>query len=323
MFNFKVNKKVIALCMTTVFLVSIPFQAHAEEVNDIKISKKVNVDNLPVTIYEDGRVKKIDNPETLTDKQREKVLKLMRFTDEDIESFPETLENDLIADGGIKIELTEEDAEHIYTDLSGVDHVVTEENESEIAALKERDILKYKKSTGKAGSVSTLGGWTEGTFSGKGVLTYLGATTYEYKYKFRTTFNWSERPVFYFTDTIATAWQPNVTGVATTYDYTRYNNGYFSHDSNVKIEDPALNGTTLSIDIDSHSGKHYGYLEDEVLIPKTQANLTGQFASAYGHAYSAAWLNAILNYVGIELEGWGDKFRWKNTFKIGSTTLIS
>lgn len=293
---------------------------NAQGQNDPNGSKKVTVSNVSLTVYNDGRVQGISTPEKMTEKQKHDVLKLMRFTDEEISSYPDELENDLLKDGGIKIELQQEDYTHTYTDENGVDHIVTPENEAEVN-------LARQKAQGDSGLITTFGSHTEDIFTGTGVLTYLGKTTTEFKYKYRTTFNWSSMPSLRFVDSIGQTWQSHTVSVNTTGDYDRYTNGYFDHSDRLELHLNNVYGTTADIDIDSHEGRHYGYIEDEVRIPLSQSGLTGQFASAYAHAWYPELIKDISinigSFMSITINGEGDKWSWKNTFKIGSTTLTS
>ena len=104
-----------------------------------RVSKIVKLKNESISIFEDGRIKPINNPESLTKEERTSILKLMKFSDVEIESFPEELVNELLTDGGVKVEVTQEDFVHIYTDLQGNDHIVTPETMDVVDKIKLRD----------------------------------------------------------------------------------------------------------------------------------------------------------------------------------------
>jgi hypothetical protein len=165
--------------------------ASAEKDVSMEIGQKMNVNNVIVTKFDDGRIKGIEKPEKLTKVQREEILKLMWFKEEDLKDIPESLQNEILLDGGFKVDVEKEDMLHVYTDLNGVDHVVTKENAREIEKIKNRD---YKKITSNKGQVTasdtTIGTRIEGDFTGNGIITYIGKTSkgLEYIYKYRTKF---------------------------------------------------------------------------------------------------------------------------------------
>lgn len=290
------------------------------------VSKIVNLENVDISIFEDGRIKPINNPESLTKEEKTTALELMKFSDDEIESFPEELINELLADGGVKVELTQEDEVHIYTDLQGNDHIVTPATVNQVNEIKQADSLfianRYKLNSGV--STFAMGEVKEGTFTGKGVLTYIGTTSNgkEYEYNYRTAWEWSTMPTLTWTDSIATSWQSHTTSVSTTSDYTRWANGGFSHDNKVTVDRSSVAGTKAKIDVQNAPGRHYGYIQDKVRIPVGNKGTTGQFASAYGHSY----LPAVP--ISINIGGWGsvsfsggagDKWTWKNNYTIGNT----
>ncbi|MGZ0051585.1 hypothetical protein [Brevibacillus gelatini] len=58
---------------------------------------------------------------------RKKTLKIMVFS-EKIDTLPEEMQEELIADGGVKVDSEVEYEPTFYTDLDGVEHIVTEKN---------------------------------------------------------------------------------------------------------------------------------------------------------------------------------------------------
>lgn len=293
-----------------------------------KVSNIVKLKNLNVSILEDGRIEPINNPESLTKEERTSVMKLMKFTDAEIESYPEELINDLLADGGVKVELTQEDFVHIYTDLQGIDHIVTSETMDEVNEIKQRDayfiVNKFNLNSGV--NTFAMGGKTEGTFTGKGILTYLGKTSNntEHEYLYRTAWEWSLMPKFTFTDSVATSWQAHTTTISSTGKYTRWANGGFSHDNKVTVDKSNIQGTKATIDIQNAPGRHYGYIEDKVRIPISgNTGTTGAFSSAYAHAHVPTLMGGvsinISKYGSIDMSGIGDKWSWRNSYTIGDS----
>lgn len=290
------------------------------------VSEIVKLNNVNVSIFEDGRIEPINDPESLTKEEQTSILKLMKFSDNEIESFPEELINDLLADGGVKVEVTQEDFSHIYTDLQGNDHIVTPETIDEVNEIKLRDSLFIANKFNLNSGVSTfaMDKVVDGNFTGKGVLTYVGTTSNgkEYEYKYRTAWEWSLMPTLTFTDSVATSWQSHTTSVGTTSSYLRYAAGGFSHNNKVSVDRSNIAGTKATIDIQNAPGRHYGYIEDTVRIPVTNKGTTGAFSSAYGHSWGPGFSGVSINIArlgSISFSGTGDKWSWRNTYTIGST----
>ncbi|WP_342558050.1 hypothetical protein [Metasolibacillus sp. FSL K6-0083] len=295
-----------------------------------RVSKIVKLKNESISIFEDGRIKPINNPESLTKEERTSILKLMKFSDVEIESFPEELVNELLTDGGVEVEVTQEDFVHIYTDLQGNDYIVTPETMDAVDKIKLRDAQIIASKINLNSGVSTFAMEIEqhGNFTGQGILTYVGkkSNNLEYEYKYRTAWEWSLMPTLTFTDTIATGWQAHTTSVSTASAYKRYANGGVSHDNKVTVDRSNILATKATIDIQNAPGRHYGYIEDTVRIPVVNQGTTGSFTSAYGHSWSptVAGFGGVTINIGaagsISFSGEaGDKWNWRNTFIIGNT----
>jgi hypothetical protein len=288
--------------------------------------KIVNVAHVPVTLYDDGRIKGIENPSELSKEQRKEILKLMRFTEEEIGGLPEDLQIELLKDGGVKVDSVMENMLHVYTDLDGVDHIVTEENTQEIEQIKARDYKRATKGRVKISS-TTLNSYSDGKFTGEGIIVYLGTTAdgLEYIYDYKTKFTWSSRPALYYVDTIGQAWQDHTVSVSTSDEYyvkLYSSSGNYLGSIMIGLHDidySSVYGTKAKADIDYHDGEHIGWLSDEVRIPVREKGLTGQFASAYGHAWSGVDITATIKMVSVELDGYGDKWSWRNSFEIGQS----
>lgn len=233
-------------------------------VNQDKVSKILKLKNVDVSILEDGRIKPIENPESLTKEEQVTILKLLKFTDEDIITFSPVLISALLNEGGVKVELEQEDFTHIYTDSQRNDHIVTPQTINNVNKIKLKDLqLNGEKSIDilaevDCGNSSQMGSCSYDTFYGYGVLTYLGTTVNgkEYQYAYKTHWGFSRKPFYAFTDSVATSWQPHTVSLSTTSDYTRYANGYFGHNNRVKINRENVAGTKASIDIINDAGTH-------------------------------------------------------------------
>jgi len=295
------------------------------------IARKVVVESLEVPVFKDGRIEGIEKPENLSKIQKEKLLKVLNFSDAEILSFPDSFVNTLLKEGGVKVELTKKDVRRVYTDLKGVDHEYTPDTEEEIKLIKIQDqaLIQQKLTDEGAGPVVTpYGYYLEGSFFGNGVLTKVGQDEHSFIYKYRTTFDWSSKPVNCYTDVIAQSWQSHTTSVRTDTDYRRQNGSeLFSHAGNFSVDRSNIYGTKADVDIVNSPGHHWGYIEDTVSIPMNEIYQVGQFASGYGHSYAPKGIGGVsisIKIVGIDFGGLGsDKWSWKNTFKIGQTYLDS
>lgn len=287
----------ITMIMALFCLMPLGGFAKGKDVNEIG-SKKIKVADLVITKYHDGRIKGIENPGKLSKEQKKEVLKLMKFSDEEIDEFPEEFQNTLIQSGGVNVGL-ETETEHIYTDLNGTDHVITESNIEEINKIKQSDFdTIYKNNKTNKNRVTprstVLKRIDNGIFHGKGSLLYKGlsSTGKEYVYEYTTRFYWDQRPALYFTDVVGHAWQSHTTLIETeTTDYwvSRYSTSgswLGDVDYGFTVDKSSVYGTKDEVDISYLAGKHYGILTDQVRIPVTNKGTTGQFASAYGHSWS-------------------------------------
>lgn len=324
---YRAKKSIIAIVLL-VLVLAIPNAVFGKKnIKEEKI-RNITVEGMIASVYNDGRVKGINNPESLNEKQKKELLKLMRFTDEEINEFPDELKNDFLHKGGLKVEVEIEDLEHVYTDLDGVDHVVTAENKKEIEEIKKRDFARINVTKNKSeNEVSRIQDvefpeFNDDKFTMKGFLTYNGLTSnqQEYKYTYRTYWQWEGRPIFYFVDTVAQAWQNHTISTESSASYmvrrgSDPNFSYFSygHDG---LDFSSLYGTKATINIRNDSGKHYGSLTDEIRIPITHDGETGQWVSGYAHAWTGFNIGVTFKAVTINYNSKpGDKWTWKNTFE--------
>lgn len=110
--------KLFVVCFLSIALIfSIPNSSIAQKENTYNENlKEISVDETTsVKQFSDGRIQGIKNPKALSAMQKKKLLKLMRFTDEEIESYPTYFQDELLQDGGVKIDLETTEL-HIYTD---------------------------------------------------------------------------------------------------------------------------------------------------------------------------------------------------------------
>ncbi|WNQ10199.1 hypothetical protein MJA45_21625 [Paenibacillus aurantius] len=325
MFKSKISRSLV----TAVALFSI-FQTTclADSPFDQKKSKIVNVSDVSITLLSDGRIKGLDKPEKLSKTQKAEILKVIRFTEDDVAQIPDELQNQLLKEGGVKVETTASDLIHTYTDLNGQDHIVTDNNQEEIDAIKANDMKTLAAQSGEITTFETgLGSVQEGSFSARGYVTYLGKSSngIEYNYSYKTMFTWSARPAWYFEDKIAQTWQGNTTSTNTIGEY-KVNT--FSSSGNPTgtyyyglkdVDRSSVSGTTATVDIVYLDGQHVGWLQDNVKIPVGgNEGTTGQFASAYAHSWTNNLIDIILQNLGFQFESApGDKWTWRNSYIIG------
>lgn len=272
----------------------------------MKVSSGITIEK-----YSDGRVKGFESVKNLNELQKTDILKEMKFTTEEIEKFPSTIVDQIISEGGVKVQLDQKNLKHIYTSLDGTDYIVNEETKDIVAKIKEADMEKLKGSS----SVGTLamGDHSEGIFYGYGNLIYHGKVNnnLEYKYSYVTNFDWSQPPFFAVKDKVVVAYETNATRTgATGYNYTNHgNNDGMSLDYSVY----GVEGSINPIDSD------YGYLKVDVNIPVSNQGYAGLFVSGYAHAWTPVPLSVSIGPASIDLSGVGDKWTWDNYFTIGNS----
>ncbi|WP_421617374.1 hypothetical protein ACAF76_000760 [Brevibacillus sp. TJ4] len=256
----------------------------------------------------------------------------MGFSEKEIDTLPEGMQEELLAEGGVKVDSEVEYEPTIYTDLDGVQHIVTEKNKEKIKKIAKKDFEKLQEmglvNEDVAGDVTIagtdLGDYEEGDFTGWGYIVYHGTKDDEYEYSYYTKFEWSSRPILYFTDRVAHAWQSHTTSIKTTADYdvtyfSRSGRKLGSIDFDPDI-DQDVYGSYAEIDIDYHEGIHDGYVRDRVRIPKSHKGETGTFVSRYVHSSAPKYIDGFsIGYgpASITIKGANWVYPWRNTFKIG------
>ncbi|WP_156926606.1 hypothetical protein [Cohnella panacarvi] len=317
MFKKSLSVLSVTIVSAAILIPTISVQAKEKDPNVVFKSEKFG--STVVSFLNDGRIKGVPHPEKLSKEDRKKILKQLNFKDKDIEEYPDDFEFVLLQEGGRKVEVTVGDYQHTVTHEDGTTEII---NDSLVASTPTTEGLP--KSNGEV-NVLSMGTASDGKWSGAGVLTYLGTTTTEYKYKYRTTFNWSSKPNYVYVDDIAISWNDTSVPVGTSgYDYRRYEDGgYYSHTSRMSLTQVIPAGVSAEIDLASQEGNHYGYLEREVRIAKTRQGLTEVFGSAYGHSHLPSWMGGIgvsIGWASIDLSGTGDQWTWTSTFTVGSTS---
>lgn len=289
-------------------------------------TKEIRVnENLKVIQYKDGRVKGLKNAKGLTKAERAQILKLMKFSDKDIEIMQDELEIEIIETGGVKVPSTMTDFKEVYTDLDGNDHIVTDENREEIKQLIKKDLERYKQTNAKNNgdllvTASGMGYETDGEWTGFGAITYNGKTSNgtEFKYNYYTQYSWDNRPEVANVDTVAHAWQSHTTSLGSFGRHAWKTPEGITHYWDLDVEEENV-GSQAEINLYWADGKQYGYLRDDVRIPVRYEGETGSFVSGYAHPYLPDIIKAVLNFLSINWpDEWAMKKTWRNTFTIGN-----
>lgn len=302
------NKKIFTGVTLAIYLALFPSYSNANQLEQ-KIDTQI-VEKNYVTELQDGRIEAIQNPEDkLDDNEKDNFLVAMNFNKDEISLMSDQEKNEIISKGGIKVNINTEDYEESYTDLQGENHSIDSKNKSEIEQIKQNDL----KSLGIPQNKSLMGSDGKGIFKGSGSLIYIGKTANakEFKYSYRTNFSWSALPIIATTDRVGMAWQSGVTGVGS--------KGVFQPVNGFKsIDESSVYGVHAKFKTLTSGGS--GYLASEIRIPVSLKGTTGLFASAYTHPYSDVPGSATIGPVSIVFSELGDKFSWKNSFIIGSTS---
>ncbi|QOH62427.1 hypothetical protein [Paenibacillus polymyxa] len=272
--------------------------------------------NLTVKKFSDGRIEPIENAKSLTEKQQYEILSEMGYTEKESEELSEAEKVYLITEGGVKVNVTQSEMVHKYFDLSGKEHIITPENEAEINKIKEADLKKIK---GDKFSTSAMGSVNDGTFSGTSSIHYMGKTANgrEYKYSYRTHFNWSNIPWITLSDRVAHAFQSHTSAVGSKADFFyRTANGNWQDGEFSNIDQSQVLGTIGSVRLIPIKEQN-GTLYTEVRIPVAHGGGTGSFANSYAHSYTEVPFAISLGSVSITGTGLGDFWSWRSNFTIG------
>ncbi|MGF9915587.1 hypothetical protein ABEX47_30340, partial [Paenibacillus ehimensis] len=221
------------------------------------------------------------------------------------------------------------DFKKVYSDVNNIKHEVTEENQKEIENLKNRDVKDKYGAKNSDISMLGMGSKDDGIFHAHSFITY-GGLTYtgkEYKYTYWLYYEWKGVPFFYFTDSVAQAWQSHTTTVGGSGNHIYHpfcTNSSGDQTFSINYEQKQLYASKGNLDLlgsGCNTLSQYGTFKDEVRIPISHNGETGSFVAGYAHPYSNKITKAVLNYVSISWDdSWGDEYTWTNTFTIGTTS---
>lgn len=258
-----------------VIISAAPILAEDNTENEVKTKIKID-DQLTVNKLKDGRIEGLKNAGQLKKEQRLAVLSQMKFTENEIKTMSVDLQQNIIANGGVKVESNQTDFKEVYTDLRGKDHVITEENREKIQKLIEKDLSEFKSKT--KGNVSTLamGSAADGIWYGMSYIVYNGINSYntEYMYDYYTSYTWNGRPGVAFTDTVTQAWQSHTTRVSSSGQHAWQVPAWQNPNQPIYYYPMSINynsiaGTQATFNLQYVDGTQYGHLKDSVRIPIT------------------------------------------------------
>lgn len=277
--------------------------------------------NHTIKKFSNGRVEPVENAELLSENQKNEILSEMGYTKKEIEELSDANKVIYITEGGKKVNLKQSDMIHKYFDLSGKEHIITPENEDEINKIKEADLKKLKA---ERKSTSGMGSLKDGIFTGDADLRYLGMTASgnEFKYSYRTHFNWSNIPWFTSTDRVGTSVQSHTTVIGSRGVLeARTANGPWKEREYKEIDQSNMHGTVASFLL-LPLKQTDGTLYTEVRIPKAHRDYTGSFIGIYAHSYTDFPFSLNLGSLSVTPSNSfvGDLWTWRSDFMIGSSS---
>jgi len=97
------SRQYVLSVVATVLLFSSFFSSNVKAQSQVEALKTFTLNNVSVQQFEDGYIKGITAPQELSVDQKDAILKLLNFTDEDIIDLPDSLKNQLLKEGGVKV----------------------------------------------------------------------------------------------------------------------------------------------------------------------------------------------------------------------------
>lgn len=184
---------------------------------------------------------------------------------------------------------------------------------------------RWGKNSGAISNMSIpVGSKSDGKWSASSILFYAGKSynATEFLYDLYSQYNWTSMPNYYWTDTIAHAWDYNISseaGSSGAHNWQdNYNSSkYYQESMSIKKE---IGGTKGDLDL-KYSWDQYGALHDRLHIPITYKGHYKQTISKYYHPYFPEIANVIMKYLSITLDGsfTGQSFEWYGGFYVGNS----
>ncbi|PAF33562.1 hypothetical protein [Paenibacillus sp. 7516] len=289
---------------------------------DDMITQRIAIDsNLTIEKRKDGRVVPIKNTEKLSVTQLESILREMKMSDEVIEKMPRSQKEYYASQGGISIPV-ETKLKRYFRTSDGRRLLVTDENKNEIEALRQKEVAKINNELNTNITIAPLdmGSEADGSFSGKGVLGYVGKSpnATEFEFSYGDDFNFSKNVTYKFTDKIAHAWQSHTTSVRYYGEWWRYVLGDLTQKPLEIKNEGSVYGRSGAF---SHNGsvadETGGFLVDIVRIPVSYKGTTGKWVTRYSHPWSFIIPDISIGPISVDFSSYvGDEWEWENTFTI-------
>lgn len=313
-------KKLFLVLVSSFLFVSVAQAAARPDVTEIK-GRSIPIDGVTIIKYDDGRVAPVAHSSKLSLNQVNQVLREMKVPNEKIGILSIETKKMIISNGGVAVELQNEQTKRYYNSLDGQRFLVTDENKEEVKAVQEQDKLSLldQSNNGITAFSTPVGSDSEGIWSASSILFYNGKSGVEHIYDLYSEYNWSSSSLFYYYDTIAHSWDSQSIVSSTSNGANNWRN-MISHNI---VQDPMTIkrdfGLTQGNFNLKNSSTNYGALHDRLHIPDTYTGHTKMIKSSYAHPWVSKTLTAKLGLLGITWpSGWnGDDWYWDGTFKVG------
>ncbi|WP_454189843.1 hypothetical protein [Paenibacillus sp. Marseille-Q7038] len=335
------KKTVMYLSVSSLLAASLlfPITTSAAEIN----SNTVDVEGYQLTQYADGRVEGVNEPRDLSEEQKNEILKVIGYSDAEIASLSPSLKNELVIQGGVRVDSNITEVNVSYTDLEGTKYSVNENTVDTVTDAISEDLKKFNLPVGEEAKAAleefvvdsiqdpmitprniNSDGTDDNNFKIWGTVTYLGKTQsgVEFKHSIRNNFRWSKTPNFTFTDTIGISHISKTIPVGTNGIYDAYDRNWdkwFNY--GFKKINNGLYGGSGEIDLRAlhQDSSHVGYIGNETRTAVSQKGTTSKFYGAYSHAVVPEIAVMALSIYGIDVSGYGFEYDYSQTYTLPSS----
>jgi hypothetical protein len=251
----------------------------------LAISPVYNIANAAkqTKIEETNMIDPVKNPEDLSTKKLDNILKKMNFSSEEIGNMSKRVKNQIVRHGGKKAKTVEQEIKHYYTSLDGVKYEITEENKEEINKIKQQDIATFSKENqipiisipksemSLMSAPTTVGDNKEiGKLSISFYVTKtISGNSTEHEYITFLDWTWSDEPALIWTDEAALAWDNHFTGITGTVD--KYNIAVLNGQMKVATSQLKVKDEIYGLKTDIVLGpfdQQYGGISQHIRVPK-------------------------------------------------------
>lgn len=290
--------------------------------SDDLIVQKIKIDSkLTIEKRKDGRIVPVENTDVLTDNQLDSILKEMNLSDEMIKKMPKSQKEYYASKGGVAVNV-ETKLNRYFRTSDGQRLLITDENRSEIEALRQKEIEKINTESALNLKIAPLdmGEDGSGSFRGWGTLIYLGRSpnATEFEFEYGDSFSYDEDVSRKYTDKIAHAWQSHTTSVNAYGEYWWYVLDYLgTKDLTIKNEGSVYGHSGSFKHPDTITNESGGFLVDTVRIPVTNKGTTGKWVTRYSHPWTLITPDVTIGPLSLDFSSFvGDDWEWENTFTI-------